>query len=136
MKAIFSYIGAMLMLLTSLSINLDFHLCQGKVKSLGIYAEANSCPMAMSESACSRSGREGWNRTNCCEDLNLVYYSGAFDHNSNLQSPQDAKCVPITFYRTNYAIKGAHVPVKKYIDYPPPDPVSVDLHILLETYLI
>ena len=136
MKAVFSYLGALLMLLSGISVNLDFHLCQGKVKSLGIFAEANVCRMAKSQNTCLETGANGWNKTNCCKDVNLAYHSNAFDFSSEVLNPDVLESPQIISYRIDHMMHDLHVPVRNYIDYPPPDPLSVEVYKVLETYLI
>jgi hypothetical protein len=135
-KPVFPYLGALLMLLTSVGVNLDFHICQGKVKSFGIFAEAYDCDMALKEGKCStRNSKQGWNKARCCSDLNLVYNSNEFEQNNdvlghiNTQLPEVIELPGLISQEEDHS-------AGLFIDYPPPDPANVDVYILLETYLI
>jgi len=57
-----------ILLCSTIGISLDMHFCQGNIKSIGFYTDANECGMYQEHSQCAMDESEQISRIPCCSD--------------------------------------------------------------------
>ena len=70
-KRLFSATLAFIVLVTSVGIALDFHMCQGELKSIGVFEEAIACSNMEFNSSCdspSKSQNDALSPEPCCKN--------------------------------------------------------------------
>ena len=129
---------AVTLLFSSAGIFLDFHICQGKIKSVGVFSEAPDCGMINGESSCDSYadkplGYPVVSNMPCCQNHALLSIQKV--ENSDLEvstiSPVALLAVPKIEIQKAIAPESTINLIR--IDEGPPD---VQLHKLFETYLI
>jgi hypothetical protein len=77
-----------IVLIGSVGVSLDFHICQGKVKTFSIFGIAESCSAMEMNSKCDSSSEESaFTRKKCCSNES-VYSSVSFQTDMSLDSPK------------------------------------------------
>lgn len=136
-KRITSVLVLILMILSGVGLNADFHICQGTVKSFALFGEAKSC--SGMKGGCSENKQsEGFNRKPCCSHQQLVYSSPDFRLVNGVnvsESVGELVTLPfcISFVDKFYAsIEDTRFSYWR----PPPDLVVRDIIVLNESFLI
>ncbi len=130
------YIQSIFVLLTTVGLSLNFHYCQGNIKSIGIYASAEKCSGEMEVTKCGNHSDDGISKTPCCSNQQFFYQKGDADNTSNFTNTQTSSFVTILQgddkVHTNIFYKD------KFLTYNGSDPPLVvkDLNILYDTFLI
>jgi hypothetical protein len=125
-----------LFLFSSIGFSLDIHYCQGKIKSIGIYAPAEKCSEEMEVTKCDNHSDSGISKTPCCSNEQYFYQTGNADNTSNftntpiipivaiLQSDDDAQ-IDVFLSENVLTYNGSGPPL-----------VVKDFNILYDTFLI
>ncbi len=57
-----------LLALASIGLKINAHVCQGSIKSIGVFVPAQSCSTMASGSCTKLNYADGYNKTPCCTD--------------------------------------------------------------------
>jgi hypothetical protein len=57
-----------ILLCSTIGISLDMHFCQGNIKSIGFYTDANECGMYQEQSNCTKDEESSLSKIPCCTD--------------------------------------------------------------------
>lgn len=89
MRKIYSMSLALLMLMISLKVSVDFHYCSGKLAQSKIvigFGKAG-CGMEETENSCKSSSSSSLNKTPCCENHLRQIQINDFQFSKNLSQP-------------------------------------------------
>ncbi len=138
-KLWFSATLALIVLVASIGIALDFHVCQGKIKSIGVFEKATACSSMGTNTSCDKSikfYRDGFSQESCCRN-NLLLCKINIE-NSNPTISENNVYNPMCFYIEDN-IKGNVIIPSTTIGAIPllrPPPIEKDFSILFQTFLI
>lgn len=136
---------ALLVLVSSMSYTVDFHYCQGQLKSCSLFGKAKNChemaskmaschhlEQESSESACCSKGDN-----NCCNNETVIFESDLNEQFLNLDhfelSSQLFAAAPKGFSSADFI--GESKDIVRFAFYKPPL-IQKDISVLFETFLL
>jgi hypothetical protein len=72
-------------LVGTIGISANFHICQGKVKTFSFFSQAEQCSPMELVSPCKKSTDKGVNKKKCCNN-ETIYGTASFETNIDLNS--------------------------------------------------
>ncbi len=70
-----------IIVVASIGLNFNTHVCQGAIKSVGVYIPAESCSEMAVGSCTETTHEDGINRLPCCTNLNFSAPQSQFEEN-------------------------------------------------------
>ena len=80
-----SLLMSIAILLGTIGISADFHICQGKVKTFSFFSSAEQCSEMESRLTCKTSNKKQVDKKKCCSNES-VYGATSFETNIDLKS--------------------------------------------------
>ena len=134
---------ALLVLVSSIGLNVDLHYCSGQLKSISFIGKAKSCHQKsmqdcpLHQKMMADEGVADFDAKNCCANKK-VYLQPDFEKNA----PAIDLLIPIEFQQlipgfiAVFSIQpSVHHPVATYSDYRPPN-ISRAIYVLIQSFLI
>ncbi|MDH4091760.1 MAG: hypothetical protein OEV74_16145 [Cyclobacteriaceae bacterium] len=137
-RIIFSGALIAIMLMSTISLTVSFHLCGGEIQNVAINGKAKSC--GEHDLSCDRDGnrsRMSFNHKGCCEDATLLFDSDKyFSKISEKITVENYQHISLPFVRLierkNPTLSLGQIHSTKY----KPPLIDRDITILAQTFLI
>ena len=136
---LFSVTLALNILMVTIGVALDFHICHGEIKSIGVFEKANVCSNMGTNSSCDstkESNENGLSQESCCRNeqvlcsVNIESSVRVYAENVS-QDIVGFDLIIFPFRKT--------ITIDKYTKAIPllrPPPIEKDISILFQTFLI
>ncbi len=129
----------LLFLVSSLGITINAHICQGKIKSIAFFQDAEQCGMSSKGVSCENTTHSnGINKTPCCKSLNGLGLNHYVTTHKTLVEATFDDLKSHGFCRTEFQTINSSCDINPQQDlfYQPPERNSVKPIILFEVFLI
>lgn len=122
--------------LASIGLNINAHICQGNVKSIGVFVPAQSCSTMANGSCSQQNHAEGFNKTPCCTDKCFATPQTLFESVDFLVPQSHQKTEPIVF--ESLIVFANHSNVFRLYEYEddPPDRLVNKVQVLFQVFRI
>ncbi len=81
LKQISASLLALLVIVSTVSVNVDFHICQGDVKASSVFGVAEGCSKYEDTNfAAKYSDNLSISKTPCCKNQDIIYQTGFFSN--------------------------------------------------------
>jgi len=111
-------------------------VCQGDLKSIGVFVAAESCSNMSGDSCTNAAHEEGYNRKPCCTDLSYVAANSEYESVqytvTNIESLSDFA----PFKEVTSSAYPVHTHTFVLYKDDPPDIGSIDVQTMFQVYLI
>lgn len=135
-KKIYSLSLLVLVLFVSTGFSVSGHFCQGKLKSLGFYSDAEVCS-GMENNTCLANQHEQGYSNKCCTSLRFVNMVNAFEISNFTIGQQTQNDFQFLYFPTAVLnINQSFATIVKVCEDPPPNLDLPDLQVLHQVFLI
>ena len=122
--------------LASIGLNINAHICQGNVKSIGVFVPAQSCSTMANGSCSQQNHAEGFNKTPCCTDKCFATPQSLFESLDCLTAESIQLIGPILSESPKiFKDHSNQFVLNKYVA-DPPDRLYKKVHILFQVFRI
>lgn len=133
----FALVLGCLLLISTVGPTVDIHFCKGDIKSIGIFASAESCGSNDVDACLKDSGnekREGFSKIPCCFNQTLSSHQEIENYENKLLRAEIQKSFAgsILLYKPSLQLG---LEISQVVKPDPPSPTS-DLYILFQDLLI
>lgn len=128
-----------IVLMGSVGVSIDFHICQGKIKTFSFFGDAKTCSVLETKTVCHFSDKgEAFQRKKCCSNESVY---GSVSMQTDLHS--DLSNQEIVKNHIQHCVTNSHI-IKVFlqpfslweITKPPGSKLKSSINIVYQTFLI
>ncbi|MFT5513452.1 MAG: hypothetical protein ACI8SE_001860 [Bacteroidia bacterium] len=120
----------------SIGFNVNAHICQGKVKTIAIFIEAQACEAMESGSCTEVPPLSGINRVPCCNNLHFCSDVSEFESPTFIQTDSQTADLSPVYSTLVESPNQINRPFVCLFDTGPPIGGDQDVQVLYQVYLI
>lgn len=125
-----------ILLLTSIGLKVNTHVCQGSLKSIGLFVKAKACS-TMGESSCTnKSHADGFNRKPCCTDMSFMTPVSKYETNQFTTSETKGITDKVFFKILAVLRTQSNTPSMVMFKDDPPDIGNQNVQTMFQVFLI
>ncbi len=136
-KAILSFSLSFLMLFGSVGFTVNGHICQGQLKTIGVFTEAPGCGQAEMQNCTASHTHDGINQQPCCSALKCINQVSSFESKPNLVA-QETAFNKVIFDNYSERVHVLPYQLRTYLfrNYTPPEDDHSELIVRNQVFLI